>query len=70
MKDHNSLSPEVLANRQAQNAMLHDAAVKGDPIAGAVFELESLAHQEGLGFIATTGFDYRDEDDLDDLRPY
>lgn len=45
--------------------------MRGDPIAGALFELESAAHAlPGGGFVATTGQDFRTEDEDDDIRPF
>lgn len=58
-------------NRRAQDQMMHDAAARGDGICGAAASLEALAHRTLAGaFIVGSGFFYRDEDELDDERPY
>lgn len=70
MKPH-ELSKETINNRKAAMALARDAAIGGDGIAGAMFELESAAHTvPGGGFIATTAQDFRDEDEDDDVRPF
>lgn len=60
----------LMSNRQAAMNAVRDAAMKGNGIAGALFELESAAHSAGLGFIATTAQDFRDEDEDDNIRPF
>ncbi len=46
------------------------AAIRGDGIAGAMFELESIASKYGLGYLAKTAQDWRDEDEDDEMRPF
>jgi len=58
----------TLDNRAAGDALMRKAAMYGDEIAGAYFELESWAKQNGLGFV-TTEVDY-DPEDWDDVSPY
>jgi len=51
--------------------LARQAAQEGDGIAGALFELESIAHTiPGGGFMATTAQDMRDEDEDDEIRPF
>jgi hypothetical protein len=64
------ITPEILANRKAQREAIRKAAMKGDRICGALFELESLAHENGLGFVVTIAQDMRDPDEDDDMRPF
>lgn len=61
---------EILKNRLAQEALRREAAMRGDPIAGALFELESWASQDPAGRFIVDSFNYRDKDELDDERPY
>lgn len=61
----------TLANRRAAIELAREAAMHGDPIAGALFELKSAAGMiPGGSFLATTGQDFRDEDEDDYERPY
>jgi len=63
--------PDTLANRRAAMELARQAAQEGDGIAGALFELESIAHTiPGGGFMATTAQDMRDEDEDDEIRPF
>ena len=66
------LSKETIENRKAAMDLVRRQAISGDPICGALFELESLAHSMGgaASFMATTAQDWRDEDEDDDMRPY
>lgn len=59
---------ELIEDRKAALSLATDAAIRGDPICGGMFALESLAQRNGLGFIATTMQDYDDEDDS--IRPF
>ena len=50
---------------------MRQAAVEGCGIAGAYFELDSAARQTPEGsFIVGTAYDFREEDEDDNLRPY
>lgn len=53
----------TLDNRKAGDALMREAAMRGEEIAGAFFELQSIT-----GGIQTS-VDYDDED-WDDVRPY
>jgi hypothetical protein len=64
------LSNDVIQNRKAAMEMVRKQAQRGCGICGAMFELESAAHAAGLGFMATTAIDWRDEDSDDEMRPY
>jgi hypothetical protein len=71
MKRH-ELSNEAIENRKAAMELARRQATAGDPICGALFQLESLAHSLGgaASFMAATAQDWRDEDEDDDIRPY
>lgn len=61
---------DTLKNRKAGDALMRQAAMRGDGIAGAYFELESLARKTTEGsFIVDTEILLSDED-WDDVRPY
>jgi len=70
MIEDENLKPtaETIENRKAGDALMREAAQKGCGISGAVFELESFAHQAGLGFV-TTMVD-QDPEDWDDVREF
>lgn len=58
-------------NRRAADELMRKAAIEGDGIAGAYFELESDAHSiPGGSYIVGTAYDERDEDEDDNQRPY
>jgi|WetSurMetagenome_2_1015567.scaffolds.fasta_scaffold1711634_2 hypothetical protein len=67
----NDPDEHTLANRRAAMELARQAAMRGDPIAGALFELESAAATtHGGQFLATTAQDFRDEDEDDEMRPF
>jgi hypothetical protein len=47
---------------------MREAAMRGDGIAGAYFELESAARKAGFGLIEAIVD--QDPEDWDDIRPY
>ena len=63
---------ETIKNRKAVDDLIRKQARAGDPICSSLLELESFAHHAGGGasFMATTAYDWRNEDAEDDLRPY
>ena len=65
-----TLTDEVIANRKAAKQLAWDQALRGDPICGGLFALESMAQAAGLGYEATTMQDWRDEDEDDEIRPF
>lgn len=51
---------EIEKNREAAMALVREAAMHGNPIAGALFELESWASQTSWGrYTVTTMQDFR-----------
>lgn len=60
-----------MKNRRAADDLMRQAAMQGDGICGAYFELESVARQTDWGsFIVGTAYDYREEDEDDNLREF
>jgi hypothetical protein len=59
---------ESITDRIAARKLAIDTAMRGDCICGALFTIEALAHENGVGFVATTALDYSDDDDS--VRPY
>jgi len=70
MERENSIESETITNRTAALNLARRNAARGDTICGSLFALESMASSVGLGFMATTAQDWRDEDEEDDIRPY
>lgn len=64
MSSESKPTKETLKNRKAGDALMREAAMQGDGIAGAFFELQSQA-----GESVKTSVDY-DDDEWDDVRPY
>lgn len=58
----------AIENRKAARQMALNAAIKGNAVCGAMFAMESMASDAGLGFLATTAQEYSDDDD--DIRPF
>lgn len=59
---------EILENRRAALELARNAAMRGDPICGAMFALKDLARD--VDPFLETEIGYRDEDEDDDIRPY
>lgn len=60
---------ERAENRRAAMDLAREAAMRGDPIAGAFFGFESLIRRDEYGRFLVEFGDYEDSD-YDDIRPY
>lgn len=69
MKTDGKELDELIENRKAARQLALNQAMAGDEICGAMFALETIAQDAGLGFVARTQQDYSDDDD-DDIRPF
>jgi hypothetical protein len=71
MCDPREPDEHTMENRRAADALMREAAQRGCPIAGAAFELLHTASLDpATRFVTQTGYDYRDVDEDDDMRPY
>jgi hypothetical protein len=61
---------ELEENRKAVAHLELDQAIKGDPTCGAALALKASFLGTGLEYLVGTAFDYRDEDEADDYRPF
>jgi len=62
---------EVLANRRAAKKLMNRQAKRGCRISAAVNDLLLASMQHGsTAYLAQTGYDYRDEDEEDDIREF
>lgn len=68
-EDYTEEDNERIVNRKAAMDLARNAALKGDPIAGAYFGFESLIRKDLYGDFLVEFSDYADDDD-DDCRPY